>query len=92
MFCIQEFEHEPTNIGNPHEITILEFAQRILALTGSTVPIIFRPLPQDDPKQRCPDIGKAKRILEWEPQVQLEEGLRLTLEYFRQQVAAGKAS
>ena len=84
-------EHEPTNIGNPHEITILEFAQRILALTGSTVPIVFKPLPQDDPKQRCPDITKAKRILGWEPQVQLEEGLRRTLEYFKQQVAAGKA-
>ncbi|HEY4580983.1 MAG TPA: hypothetical protein VIG89_08100, partial [Candidatus Acidoferrales bacterium] len=85
-------EHEPVNIGNPHEITILEFAQRVLALTGSTVPIIFQPLPQDDPKQRCPDISKAKRILGWEPQVQLEEGLRRTLQYFQQQVAAGKAS
>jgi dTDP-glucose 4,6-dehydratase len=85
-------EHEPTNIGNPHEITILEFARRILALTGSTVPIIFQRLPQDDPKQRCPDISKAKRIMGWEPQVPLEEGLRLTLEYFQQQVAAGKAS
>ena len=85
-------EHEPTNIGNPHEITILEFAHQILKLTGSTVPITFQPLPQDDPKQRCPDITKAKRILGWEPQVQLEEGLRRTLEYFRQQVAAEKVS
>jgi dTDP-glucose 4,6-dehydratase len=85
-------EHEPTNIGNPHEITILEFAQRILTLTGSTVPIVHNPLPQDDPKQRCPDISKAKRILGWEPQVHLEDGLRRTLEYFQQQVAAGKAS
>jgi dTDP-glucose 4,6-dehydratase len=84
-------EHEPVNIGNPHEITILEFAQRILALTGSTVPIVFKPLPQDDPKQRCPDISKAKRILGWEPQVPLEEGLRRTLQYFQQQVAAGPA-
>jgi dTDP-glucose 4,6-dehydratase len=83
-------EHEPTNIGNPHEITILEFAQRILKLTGSTVPIVFKPLPQDDPKQRCPDITKAKRILGWEPQVPLEEGLRRTLEYFKQQVAVEK--
>jgi dTDP-glucose 4,6-dehydratase len=81
-------EHEPVNIGNPHEITILEFAQRILELTGSTVPIVFKPLPQDDPKQRCPDISKAKRILGWEPQVPLEEGLRRTLQYFQQQVAA----
>ena len=81
-------EHEPTNIGNPHEITILEFAERILKLTGSTVPIIFKPLPQDDPKQRCPDITKARRILGWEPQIALEDGLRRTLEYFKQQVAA----
>ncbi len=85
-------EHEPTNIGNPHEITILEFAQRILKLTGSTVPIVFKPLPQDDPKQRCPDITKAKRILGWEPQVPLEDGLRRTLEYFKQQVATEKVS
>jgi dTDP-glucose 4,6-dehydratase len=81
-------EHEPTNIGNPHEITILEFAERIRVLTGSTVPIIFKPLPQDDPKQRCPDISKAKRVLGWEPKVQLEEGLRLTLAYFQEQVVA----
>ena len=55
-------EHEPTNIGNPHEITILEFAERIRALLGVTAPIIFEPLPQDDPKQRCPDISKARRL------------------------------
>jgi dTDP-glucose 4,6-dehydratase len=81
-------EHEPTNIGNPQEITILEFAERIRALTGVTTPIVFNPLPQDDPKQRCPDIGKARRLLKWEPKVNLEEGLRVTLEYFRKQVAA----
>ena len=80
-------EHDPTNIGNPHEITILEFAERIRALTESKVEIIFKPLPQDDPKQRCPDIAKAKRVLGWEPKVDLEEGLRLTLAYFRKQVA-----
>jgi dTDP-glucose 4,6-dehydratase len=83
-------EHEPVNIGNPQEITILEFAERIRGLTGSDVPIIFKPLPQDDPKQRCPDIGKAKRLLGWEPKVNLDEGLRLTLEFFRKQVAAGQ--
>jgi len=76
------------NIGNPQEITILEFAERIRRLLGSDVPIIFEPLPQDDPKQRCPDISKAKRLLGWEPKVDLNEGLRLTLEYFRKQVAA----
>lgn len=83
-------EHEPVNIGNPQEITILEFAERIRSLTGSDAPIVFKPLPQDDPKQRCPDIGKAKRLLGWEPKVDLDEGLRLTLEFFRKQVAAGQ--
>ncbi len=82
-------EHTPVNIGNPHEITILEFAERVRALLGSDVPIVFKPLPQDDPKQRCPDISKARRILNWEPKVNLEDGLRLTLEFFRKQVAAG---
>src|SRR5438309_10968908 len=85
-------EHEPVNIGNPEEITILEFAERIRALLGSDVPIIFKPLPQDDPKQRCPDIGKATRLLGWGPKVSLDEGLRLTLEFFRQQVAAGESA
>jgi len=84
-------EHEPTNIGNPQEITILEFAERIRALIGPGVPIVFKPLPQDDPKQRCPDIAKARRILGWEPKVNLEEGLALTLEYFRKQFVAEKA-
>src|ERR1700719_471131 len=72
-------EHEPTNIGNPQEITILEFAERIRALLGATTPIVFEPLPQDDPKQRCPDISKACRLLHWEPKIGLEQGLRLTL-------------
>ena len=85
---LESGEHLPTNIGNPQEITILEFAERIVKLTGANVPIVFKPLPQDDPKQRCPDITKARRVLNWEPKVNLEEGLRLTLEYFRQQVAA----
>ncbi len=81
-------EHAPVNIGNPHEITILGFAERIRALTGAKAPIVFKPLPQDDPKQRCPDITKAKRLLKWEPKVDLEEGLRLTLDFFRKQLAA----
>ncbi len=84
---LESNEHLPTNIGNPHEITILEFAERIRALTGAKEPLEFKPLPQDDPKQRCPDISKARRILHWEPKVSLEEGLRLTLAYFKQQVA-----
>src|ERR1700674_5374812 len=71
---MQSDEHEPTNIGNPQEISILEFAKRIHSLLGATKPIIFEPLPQDDPKQRCPDISKARRLLGWEPKVNLEEG------------------
>ena len=85
-------EHEPVNIGNPHEITILEFAERVRALVGSKVPIVFHPLPRDDPKQRCPDITKAKRILKWEPKIDLEQGLGLTYEYFRERVSAGNGA
>ncbi len=85
-------EHEPINIGNPQEISILEFAERIRALTAAQVPIVFRPLPQDDPKRRCPDISKARRVLGgWEPEVSLDEGLRLTLDYFRQQMTEAQA-
>jgi dTDP-glucose 4,6-dehydratase len=77
-------EAGPVNIGNPHEFTILECAERVLAVTGSKSRITFEALPQDDPKQRCPDISKARRLLGWEPKVQLEEGLKLSREYFRQ--------
>lgn len=76
-------EHMPVNIGNPHEITILEFAQRIRAMTGNRVDLAYRPLPQDDPKRRRPDITKARTLLNWEPRVPLEEGLQRTLEYFQ---------
>ena len=89
---LESDEHEPTNIGNPQEITILEFAERVRALVGAQVPIKFHPLPQDDPKQRCPDIAKARRILGWEPKVTLEEGLRRTYEYFRERVAQERAA
>lgn len=90
---LESKEHEPTNIGNPQEITILEFAERVRALVGSQAPIVFHPLPQDDPKQRCPDIAKARRILHWEPKVQLADGLRMTLDYFRERVeASGRKS
>jgi len=80
-------EVEPTNIGNPAEMTILDFAAAILKLTGSRSKIVFRDLPEDDPKVRQPDIGKAKRILGWEPKVALDEGLRRTIEFFRGIVA-----
>jgi nucleoside-diphosphate-sugar epimerase len=80
---MQSEERYPVNLGNPQEMTILEFAERIRRLTRSKSPIVHEPLPQDDPKQRKPDIGKALRILGWEPRVSLEEGLRQTIDYFR---------
>jgi dTDP-glucose 4,6-dehydratase len=73
----------PVNIGNPEEHTILEFAKIIISMTGSGSEIVFKELPQDDPKQRRPDIGKARKLLGWEPEVRLEVGLRKTIEYFR---------
>jgi dTDP-glucose 4,6-dehydratase len=76
-------EHEPVNMGNPAEITILQLAKEMLALTGSKSKIVFKPLPVDDPKIRKPDINKARKILGWEPKVSREEGLRKTLEYFK---------
>lgn len=83
-------EHFPVNIGNPLEITILEFAERIRKYYTPTPEIVFEPLPQDDPKRRCPDISKAKRLLRWEPKVDLEEGLRQTLDYFRKEYQGAK--
>jgi dTDP-glucose 4,6-dehydratase len=71
------------NCGNPNETTILEFAERIKALTRSPSEIVFRPLPVDDPKVRQPDISRARKLLGWEPTVQLEDGLRRTIEYFK---------
>jgi dTDP-glucose 4,6-dehydratase len=88
----QSGEHFPTNIGNPAELTISEFAQRILSYFPNAPKIVHVPLPEDDPKQRCPDISKAKRLLNWEPKVGLEEGLRITLEYFKQQFARESSS
>jgi dTDP-glucose 4,6-dehydratase len=76
----------PVNIGNPDEITILEFAEEIIKLTGTNQKIIFKELPTDDPKQRQPDITKAKKILGWEPKVSRAEGLKITLEYFKKVV------
>jgi len=76
-------ERYPVNLGNPSEMTILEFARRIRALAGSASPIAFQPLPEDDPKRRRPDIAKARRVLGWEPQVPLDDGLAETIAYFR---------
>ncbi|HNF32688.1 MAG TPA: GDP-mannose 4,6-dehydratase, partial [Bacteroidia bacterium] len=74
---------KPVNIGNPVEITIKQFAEEIIKLTGTTQKIVYKPLPQDDPKQRQPDITRAKEILGWTPKVSREEGLKITYEYFK---------
>jgi dTDP-glucose 4,6-dehydratase len=85
-------EHTPVNIGNPSEFTILECAQQVLAVTGSKSQIRHEALPQDDPKQRRPDISKAKRLLDWEPKIDLQTGLRMSLDYFRKAVAEQASS
>jgi len=77
---------EPVNIGNPHEMTVLEFAREIIKATGSRSKVTFKPLPQDDPKQRRPDITRARERLGWEPRVSLKDGLSKTIEYFRDKV------
>ncbi len=75
--------HLPVNIGNPYEMTVLEFAKKIIELTQSKSEIVYKPLPEDDPQVRQPDIAKARKILGWEPKVKLEDGLVKTIEYFR---------
>jgi dTDP-glucose 4,6-dehydratase len=85
---MQSDERYPVNLGNPREMTILEFAEHIRKLTGTKSELIFKPLPEDDPKQRKPDITKAKQVLGWEPKVLLEDGLRETVAYFQGAVAA----
>ncbi len=75
--------HDPVNLGNPHEITIEQIARTIIDLVGSTSRIVYRPLPVDDPRQRRPDITRARTLLGWEPEVGLEDGLRRTIDYFR---------
>jgi dTDP-glucose 4,6-dehydratase len=76
--------NDPVNLGNPRELTLLDLAKHILRLSGSRSEIVFRPLPTDDPKVRQPDIGKARRLLGWEPRMDVEEGLRRTIEWYRQ--------
>jgi len=83
MMC---HDHLPVNIGNPAEMTMLQFAGLIIRATGSRSKIVFKPLPQDDPKQRKPDITRAKKILQWEPQVPLHRGLTDTIAYFRTKI------
>ncbi len=76
----------PVNIGNPTELTMLQFAGQIIRATGSRSKIVFKPLPQDDPKQRRPDITRARKILKWEPKVPLADGLTQTIKYFKTKV------
>jgi dTDP-glucose 4,6-dehydratase len=78
--------NEPVNIGNPHELTIEEIATTIIRLVGSSSRLVYRPLPVDDPKQRQPDITRARTLLGWEPKVGLEDGLLRTVDYFRKKV------
>ncbi len=78
--------NDPVNIGNPHEMTIEQIAREIVRLTGSKSKLVYRPLPEDDPKVRQPDITRARTLLGWEPKVGLEEGLQKTLAYFRDKV------
>jgi len=82
--------HEPVNLGNPNEVTILEFAQEILKLSDSKSQIVYKPLPEDDPKVRRPDISRARQLLGWEPKVDRHEGLQRTMKYFRAKVAAAQ--
>jgi dTDP-glucose 4,6-dehydratase len=83
---LESSETMPTNIGNPNETTILMFAEKINALTGNKAGIVFRPRPVDDPGRRNPDISKARRVLGWEPKVTLDDGLRMTIEYFKKKI------
>jgi dTDP-glucose 4,6-dehydratase len=86
MRLAKSSEYMPVNIGNPNEFTILECAQQVLKVTGSKSKIAYEPLPQDDPKQRQPDITKARQLLSWEPRIDLTTGLRMSLDYFRSAV------
>jgi len=85
LMNIEVFEG-PVNLGNPEEYTVLELAQKTLELTGSSARLVFKPLPQDDPQQRCPDISRAKRLLDWQPRVPLTTGLKETIRYFKEKL------
>jgi dTDP-glucose 4,6-dehydratase len=84
--------HEPVNLGNPNELSILDFAKEILELSGSASALVFKPLPQDDPRVRRPDITRARTLLGWEPKVERRDGLRRTLDYFRDKVQPASAA
>jgi dTDP-glucose 4,6-dehydratase len=80
--------HEPVNLGNPREMTINQFADEIIRITGTKSTIEYRPLPVDDPRVRQPDIARAKEVLGWQPRVDFEEGIKATIEYFRESLAS----
>ena len=88
MMCTGSTASDPCNIGNPHELTMLQFAQEIIKATGSKSRIIHKPLPQDDPKQRRPDITRARKLLGWEPNIPLADGLVPTIAYFRSKITS----
>jgi len=88
MIWSPDSETGPVNLGNPGEFTVLELAKKIIEQTGAKSKIVFEKLPQDDPCRRKPDISKAKRTLDWEPKVSLDEGLKPTIEYFKQILSA----
>jgi dTDP-glucose 4,6-dehydratase len=88
---IESDERYPVNLGNPVEIAVIDFARLVLRLTGSRAPIVHQALPEDDPKRRCPDISKARRLFGWEPKTPLEDGLNRTVEYFRAQLTPARA-
>ena len=83
LAVLEKADELPTNLGNPHEVTMIELAETIIRISGSKSKIEHRELPIDDPRQRRPDITRARTLLGWEPQVGLEDGLQRTLEYFR---------
>ena len=86
VLSLNQMPFSPINLGNPNEFTMLELAKTVISATGSSSQIVFHPLPEDDPKQRRPDISLARKVLEWEPSIQLEDGINLTIDYFRKQL------
>jgi UDP-glucuronate decarboxylase len=92
LMCLMATPDEvtgPINLGNPVEFTIRQLAELVIALTGSSSKVVYRPLPNDDPKQRCPDIGLAQKHLAWKPRIELREGLAKTIAYFEQRLRQG---
>lgn len=87
VFSLEKMPFSPMNLGNPHEFTMLELAKTVIDATKSKSKIVFQPLPQDDPKQRRPDIDLARSVIDWEPTIQLQEGVNKTVEYFRKQLS-----